>query len=126
MAAVGTSTSSAEQAVADMVLAAQQILQEAQQATAEPAALASRLHELQAEFDGHWAIVRDAAAALDEGTAETASSMAECAPSPEADALMERRRLLHSTLAARNQTLKKQIDQLRQSLCSIHLMDAPQ
>ena len=40
------------------------------------------------------------------------------------EALLEERRALQSTLADRNRTLKVQIDQLRQALCSLEMMDA--
>jgi hypothetical protein len=111
-------SASSEEAVAAMLLAAQHILQEAQQASStEP----DRILALQAKFDTQWSVVHAAATALDEGEAhETMSD----STSHEALELIEQRSKLQAALDERNRTLKEQIDQLRQSLCAVQLMSS--
>lgn len=89
-------------------------------------ALVGRLQALQHEFDSHWSAVRAAAAAIDETSSQPAdvpASSSGGAPSSETAALLEQREHLRTALADRNRTLKQQIDQLRQTLVSIEVMD---
>ena len=118
-----------EEALAALLATAQSVLAASRRPPSQDSdetALEMRLQTLRAEFDTHWTAVRAAAERIDAsrnaGSASNPASEGQRAVATEA--LLEERRALQSTLADRNRTLKVQIDQLRQALCSLEMMDA--
>ena len=98
-----------------MVHAARQMF-EAMRQSADPA----RTEALHAEYEQHWTRVREAAEALDRSAAAPLATPMDVATA-EVDALLEERRALRGTLAARNRELKDQIDRLRDLLCAMQV-----
>ena len=118
-----------EEALAALLATAQTVLTESRQPlsqTSDEGALELRMQTLRAEFETHWTAVRTAAEVIEASSnAAGASGTATHGQRvPASELLLDERRALQSALADRNRTLKVQIDQLRQALCSVKLMDA--
>ena len=99
-----SSMAAAEQSVSAIVQVASALLTVVRSVgTDDDTALVNRLQALQAEFEAQWTTVCNAAEALDEAGREVSR--------------------LRTALAGRNQTIKQQIDELRQALVAIQLMN---
>jgi hypothetical protein len=121
----GSSAAAAEQSVSAIVQGASALLTVVRSVgTDDDTALVSRLQALQAEFEAQWTTVCNAAEALDEAGREVSRlPTSNTAPTPEIESLLEERQRLRTALAGRNQTIKQQIDELRQALVAIQLMN---
>jgi hypothetical protein len=118
-------SAAAEQSVSAIVQGASALLTVVRSVGADDdTALVSRLQALQAEFEAQWTTVCNAAEALDEAGREVSRlPTSNTAPTPEIESLLEERQRLRTALAGRNQTIKQQIDELRQALVAIQLMN---
>ena len=120
-----SSMAAAEQSVSAIVQVASALLTVVRSVgTDDDTALVSRLQALQAEFEAQWTTVCNAAEALDEAGREVSRLPSKyTAPTPEMEVLLEERQRLRTALAGSNQTIKQQIDELRQALVAIQLMN---
>ena len=107
--------SSGEAATVAMVDAAQRMFDALRSGDGDTS---KRVQALHAEYEGHWARVREAAAALESQAAQQQGT----ADAAELEALRRERQQLREAIEARNHDLKEQIDMLRQLLLAMHVM----
>jgi hypothetical protein len=115
-----------EAALESMARSAQRLLEQANVVSAEghpidEGELANHVQAMHAEFVANWTTVRAAAASLERQPSDAAPTPSRSAEAPAS--LVAQRDALLSALAARDEVLKVQIDQLRETLCAYQLMD---